>query len=104
MPQRADIHPDVWDPIVITSAVPLVDLLAREAGPKYSYRELDDFSDRLEKAIKIAPEASRVTRVGVIEEQIEARYSQNRLAALGIVPAAIRGVLQSRNTTLPPAP
>jgi multidrug efflux pump len=101
LPQRADIHPDVWDPIVITPGVSLVDLLAREAGPKYSYRELDDFTDRIEKAIRIAPEASRVTRVGVIEEQIEARYSQNRLAALGIVPAAIRGVLQSRNTTLP---
>src|SRR5262245_35805180 len=101
LPQRADIHPDVWDPIVITPGVSLVDLLAREAGPKYSYRELDDFTDRIEKAIRIAPEASRVTRVGVIEEQIEARYSQNRLAALGIVPAAIRGIMQSRNTTLP---
>ena len=101
LPQRADIHPDVWDPIVITPNVSLVDVLEREAGPKYSYRELDDFSDRIEKAIRIAPEASRVTRVGVIEEQIEARYSQNRLAAFGIIPAAISGVMQSRNTTLP---
>jgi multidrug efflux pump subunit AcrB len=101
LPQRADIHPDVWDPIVITPGVSIVDALTREAGPKYSYRELDDFSDRIDKAIRIAPEASRVTRVGVIEEQIEARYSQNRLAALGIVPAAIRGILQTRNTTLP---
>src|SRR5262245_16115592 len=101
LPQRADIHPDVWDPIVITPGAPLVDLLAREAGPKFSYRELDDFTDRIEKAIRIAPEASRVTRVGVIEEQIEARYSQHRLAALGIVPAAIQGILQGRNTTLP---
>src|SRR5262249_23607050 len=78
LPQRADIHPDVWDPIVITPGVSLADALAREAGPKYSYRELDDFTDRIEKAIKTAPEASRVTRVGVIEDQIEARYSQNR--------------------------
>jgi multidrug efflux pump subunit AcrB len=101
LPQRADIHPDVWDPIVITPGVSLVDVLRRDAGPKYSYRELDDFTDRIEKAIKIAPEASRVTRVGVIEEQIEARYSQNRLAALGIIPAAVRVVLQSRNTTVP---
>ena len=45
LPQRADIHPDVWDPIVITPGVSLV-RFAREAGPKYSYRELDDFSDR----------------------------------------------------------
>ena len=101
LPQRADIHPDVWDPIVITPGVALVDVLERDAGPKYSYRELDDFTDRIEKAIKLAPEASRVTRVGVIEEQIEARYSQNRLAAFGIIPAAIRDVLQSRNTTVP---
>ena len=101
LPQRADIHPDVWDPIVITPGVSLAEILKREAGPKYSYRELDDFTDLIEKAIKIAPEASRVTRVGVIEEQIEARYSQNRLAALGIIPAAVRTVLQSRNTTLP---
>ena len=101
LPQRADIHPDVWDPIVITPGVSLVDVLRRQAGPKYSHRELDDFTDRIEKAIKIAPEASRVTRVGVIEEQIEARYSQNRLAAFGIIPAAIRVVLQGRNTTVP---
>ena len=101
LPQRADIHPDVWDPIVISPDVSLVDILKRQAGPKYSYRELDDFTDLIEKAIKIAPEASRVTRVGVIEEQIEARYSQNRLAAFGIIPAAVRTVLQGRNTTLP---
>src|SRR5262245_32018400 len=101
LPQRADIHPDVWDPIVLTPGASLVDVLTREAGPKYSYRELDDFTDQIEKAIRIAPEASRVTRVGVIEEQIEARYSQNRLAALGIVPAGVRAILQSRNTTLP---
>src|SRR5262245_29238783 len=57
LPQRADIHPDVWDPIVITPGISLVDVLEREAGPKYSYRELDDFTDRIEKAIKTAPEA-----------------------------------------------
>ncbi len=101
LPQRADIHPDVWDPIVLTPDVPLIEALRREAGPKYSYRELDDFTDRIDKAIRIAPEASRVTRVGVIEEQIEARYSQDRLAALGIVPAALGGILENRNTTFP---
>jgi multidrug efflux pump subunit AcrB len=101
LPQGADIHPDVWDPIVVESGSHVVDALRRQAGPKYSHRELDDFTDRIEKAIRVAPEASRVTRVGVIEEQIEARYSQNRLAALGIVPAALGGILRSRNTTFP---
>jgi multidrug efflux pump subunit AcrB len=101
LPQRADVHPDVWDPIVVTSGTSLDGELRRLAGPKYSYRQLDDFTDRIEVAIKLAPEASRVTRVGVLEEQIEARYSQNRLAALGVVPAALSAVLQNRNTTIP---
>src|SRR5262249_17541017 len=101
LPQRADIHPDVWDPIVIEPGARVDEALQRGAGPRYSYRELDDFTDRIEKAIKLAPEASRVTRVGVLEEQIEARYSQNRIAALGIVPSTLSGILQSRNTTVP---
>ena len=101
LPQRADIHPDVWDPILIAPGVRVEEALRRQAGPKYSYRDLDDFTDRIEKAIKVAPEAARVTRVGLLEEQIELRYSQNRLAAFGIVPAALPGILQNRNTTLP---
>jgi len=47
LPQRADIHPDVWDPIVLTPGVSLADVLERDAGQKYSYRELDDFTDRI---------------------------------------------------------
>src|SRR5262249_55402883 len=42
MPQRADIHPDVWDPIVIAPDAPVYEALRGQAGPKYSYRELDD--------------------------------------------------------------
>jgi len=101
MPQRADVHPDVWDPIVIAPDVRVEEALHRHAGPKYSYQELDDFTDRIEKAIKVAPEASRVTRVGLLEEQIEIQASQNRLAAFGVPPPALPGILQNRNTTFP---
>ncbi len=101
MPQRADIHPDVWDPIVIAPDAPINESLRKHAGPKYSYRELDDFTDRIEKAIKVAPEASRVIRVGVLEEQVEIQASQNRLAAFGVPPPALPGILQNRNTTFP---
>src|SRR5262245_19379828 len=101
MPQRADIHPDVWDPIVIAPDAPINESLRKQAGPKYSYRELDDFTDRIEKAIKVAPEASRVIRVGLLEEQVEIQASQSRLAAFGVSPPALPGVLQNRNTTFP---
>src|SRR5262245_16113662 len=101
LPQRAAIHPDVWDPIINATDEPVNVALRVQAGPKYSYRELDDFTDRIEKAIKVAPEASRVTRVGLLEEQIEIQASQNRLAAFGVSPPALPGILQNRNTTFP---
>jgi multidrug efflux pump subunit AcrB len=101
LPQREDIHPDVWDPIVIAPGASIEAALRAHSGPRYSYRELDDFTDRIEKAIKIAPEASRVTRVGVLEEQVEIQASQSRLAAFGVPPTALPGILQNRNTTLP---
>jgi multidrug efflux pump subunit AcrB len=101
LPQRADIHPDVWDPIVVMPGGPVREALQVGAGAKYSYRELDDFTERIERAIRTAPEASRVTRVGVLEEQVELLYSQNRIAGYGLVPGAIPTVLRQRNTTMP---
>jgi len=101
MPQRADVHPDVWDPIVLSPDSPIENTLRKHAGPKYSYRELDDFTDQIEKAIKVAPEASRVTRFGLLEEQIEIQASRDRLAAFGVPPPALPGILQNRNTTFP---
>ena len=101
MPQRADVHPDIWDPIVIAPNSKIKEALRRHAGPKYSYRQLDDFTDRIEKAIKVAPEVSRVTRFGLLEEEIEIQASQTRLAAFGVPPPALPGILQNRNTTFP---
>ena len=101
LPQRADIHPDVWDPIVVMPGHLVREALQLGAGAKYSYRELDDFTERIERAIRTAPEASRVTRVGVLEEQVELLYSQNRIAGYGLVPGAIPTVLRQRNTTTP---
>jgi multidrug efflux pump subunit AcrB len=101
LPQRADIHPDVWDPIVVVPGAPVRDTLRTSAGAKYSYRELDDFTERIERAIRTAPEASRVTRVGLHEEQVELLYSQDRIAGYGVVPGVIPTALRQRNTTIP---
>src|SRR6516162_4691198 len=36
LPQRADLHPDVWDPIVIAPGVPASEALQANPGAKYS--------------------------------------------------------------------
>jgi multidrug efflux pump subunit AcrB len=101
LPQRADLHPDVWDPIVIAPGAQVRQALRENAGAKYSYRELDDFTERIERAVRGTPEVSRVTRVGLLEEQVELLYSQDRIAGYGIVPPAIPATLEKRNTTIP---
>ena len=101
LPQRADLHPDVWDPIVIGPGAPVREALRENAGAKYSYRELDDFSERIERAVRGTPQVSRVTRVGTLEEQVELLYSQDRIAGYGIVPGALPATLEKRNTTIP---
>ncbi len=43
-------------------------MLASVAGDKYSYREMDDFTDLIEKALKGVPQASKISRAGVLPE------------------------------------
>src|ERR1041385_1696220 len=55
LPQRADLHPDVWDPIVIAPGAQVRQAVRENAGAKYSYRELDEFTERIERAVRGTP-------------------------------------------------
>jgi hypothetical protein len=50
--QSADFHPDMWAPVVIQDPAQTEARLQGAAGQKYSCRELDDFTDQIEKALK----------------------------------------------------
>jgi multidrug efflux pump subunit AcrB len=99
--QASDFHPDMWDPIVVLDPGDTQAKLAEVAGHRYSYRELDDFTDRIEKALKTAPEVSRVTRSGVLDERVYLHYSQARLASYGLQAGQLPNILDARNITLP---
>ncbi len=68
---------------------------------KYSYRELDEFTDLIAKTLQGVPLVSRVTRTGVLDERIFLDYSQERLAATGLQPGLLENILNARNITLP---
>ena len=76
-------------------------VLAAAPGNKYTYHQLDDFTDLLARALLGAPEVSRVDRSGVLPEQIYLDYSQERLASYGLQPSNLKGILNARNITLP---
>lgn len=94
-----EIHPDTWRPAVIRNVNTVRDRLAAVATDKYTYSDLDDFTDQVEKSLKTLSIVSKVERTGALEERIYLEYSQERLAEYGLSPTAIQQALQARNVT-----
>ncbi len=96
----ADMHPDVWPVAVVRDPDTVLRQLSAVAGDKYSYRELDQFTDVIKRTLQNVPQVARVTRSGILPEQIYLEYSQSRLAASAMRPATLLQVLAGRNTSL----
>jgi multidrug efflux pump subunit AcrB len=98
---ESELHPDAWPPIVARDPADIAKLVAARPGNKYTYHQLDDFTNLFSRALLGAPEVSRVDRSGVLPEQIYLDYSQERLASYGMQPSNLKGILNARNITLP---
>jgi multidrug efflux pump subunit AcrB len=97
--QASELHPDAWLPVVVHDPSETEQKLTTVAGDKYTYREMDGFTDLIDRTLKTASTVSKVDRKGVLDEQIYLLYSQERLASYGILPANLRNVLSARNIT-----
>jgi multidrug efflux pump subunit AcrB len=72
------------------------------AEARYSYRELDDFTDDLKKRLQSVPEVAKVTRAGVLPEVVYLDYSQERISAYSFANNAnVRDLIGTRNITAP---
>ncbi len=99
--QRSELHPDAWSTIIIHDPAETLKKLSEVAGDKYSYAELDDFSDLIARTLQGAPETSKVERRGVQQQTIYLEFSQDRLAAYGLQPADLGKLIQGRNIIAP---
>jgi multidrug efflux pump subunit AcrB len=97
--QAADFHPDSWPPVVIRDTQETRQKLGTVVGDKYSYRQMDDFTDLIEKGLKSVPQATKVSRSGILPERIFLLYSQERIASYGLRPGDLSNVLAARNIT-----
>jgi multidrug efflux pump subunit AcrB len=100
-------EPGVSPPFLVRDLGEIPAKIAAVAGEKYSYRELDEFTDAMEKALLAtgrkdvdAPLVAKVTRSGVLPEQVHLIYSQERLAAYSLNPSSLSSILQARNLTV----
>ena len=99
--QRSDLPPDGWTPIIIRDPQEVQAKLTSVAGDKYSYADLDNFSDLIGRTVQGAPETSKVERRGILPQVVYLEYSQDRLAEYGLQPAALGQVLRARNIIAP---
>jgi multidrug efflux pump subunit AcrB len=97
----SEFHPDSWPAVVVRNPADARARLHESAGDKYTYRELDDYTDLLVRAIKTLPMVSKVTRTGLLSERVYLEYSQERLASYGVRVGTLDDVLGARNITLP---
>ncbi|MGH9747624.1 MAG: efflux RND transporter permease subunit [Candidatus Acidiferrales bacterium] len=98
---ESELHPDSWPAVVVRDPSEVGAKLAAAPGNKYTYRQLDEYTDLLSRTLVGAPEVSRVDRNGVLQEQIYLDYSQERLASYGLQPSNLKNILNARNITLP---
>ena len=98
---RSEIHPDAWQPAIIRDPADTEANWRKVAGAKYSYRQLDNYTDLIQRTLQGVPETSTVTRSGVLNEQIYLDYSQQRLAQYGYDPSKLKDILNAQNITLP---
>src|SRR5215469_16908494 len=99
--KRSELHPDVWEPAIVRDPSETRTKLGKVAGDKYTYAELDNFSDLIGRTLQGAPEVSKVERRGVLSQTIYLDYSQDRLAAYGLRPADLSKLLAARNIIAP---
>jgi len=97
----SELHPDIWPMTIIHDTSTTLARLGSVAGDKYTYRELDDYTETLRLHLQSIPIVSKVTRSGVLAERIFLEYSQERLAAYGVNVAAVDQILAARNIQIP---
>jgi len=98
---RSEIHPDAWVAMFVHDPGETEARLQEVAGAKYSYSDLDNYTDLIQRTLQGVPEASQVSRSGVLPQQIYLDYSQQRLAQYGYDPSKLKDILNAQNITLP---
>jgi multidrug efflux pump subunit AcrB len=99
--KQSELHPDAWEPVIIRDPAETREKLSQAAGDKYSYVELDDFSDLIARSVQGAPEVTKVERRGVLPQSVYLDYSQDRLAAYGLRPGDLTPLISARNIIAP---
>ena len=98
--RASEFHPDAWPAVVIRDPGDTRARLMERRGEKYSYRELERYTDLIRRSLQGIPIVTKVGRSGLLEEQVLLSFSQQRLASYGVAVTRLKDVLSARNIPL----
>lgn len=93
----SEFHPDAWPGVVIRDPAQAEAIISARAGEKYSYKELDDYTDLIRRTLQSIPIVTKVSRKGLLDEQVFLNFSQERLASYGLGTNRLKDIMSARN-------
>lgn len=94
----SSVDPDLWSPLIVGDLATLDQHIQAIAGPKYTYAQLSDYTDLLQRNLQSIPQTSRVDRTGTLDQQIQLEFSQQQLGTFGSLKSSLSQILASHNT------
>jgi multidrug efflux pump subunit AcrB/outer membrane protein TolC len=95
--RATDLPDGVQGPVVDYDFGDTVAVLMAIHGDRYDYRELKDYSERIEAAVRRIRSVSKVKRIDEQKEEIEVTGSLDRLSQYAVTPERVMRALQGRN-------
>jgi multidrug efflux pump subunit AcrB/outer membrane protein TolC len=95
--KKTDLPDGVQGPSVDYDFGDTVAVLLAIHGDRYGYRELKDYAERIESAIRRIRSVSKVKRIGEQKEEIDVSSSLSRLAQYSVTPEQVMKALEGRN-------
>jgi multidrug efflux pump subunit AcrB/outer membrane protein TolC len=96
--KATELPEGVRGPVVDSDFGDTVAVLIAVHGERYGYRDLKDYSERLEAELRGIRATSKIRRLGEQDEAIEITSSLERLSQYAVNPMKIIQALQGRNT------
>ncbi|HEU4997173.1 MAG TPA: efflux RND transporter permease subunit [Gemmatimonadaceae bacterium] len=96
-----DLPKGVLGPIVNSEFGDVSAMLIAVQGERYGYRELLDYTRRIEDNLRTLPQVSKIKRMGEQKEQIYVTSTMERVTQFGITPLNIIQALQQQNAVVP---
>ncbi len=95
--RATELPPTVQGPIVNSNFGDVVAMLLAVRGPHYGPRELREYLDKIDDAIRTIPEVSKINRLGEQREELRVSTTNARLAGFGMSPFEVATAIRSRN-------